>query len=44
MAVSMGNAIRYLKWEIAQVPLDMEEEEVRHGGHTGNHLLSSWAG
>ena len=25
----MGNAIRYLKWEIAQIPLEMEEEEAK---------------
>lgn len=31
MAVSMGNAIRYLKWEIAQVPPDMQDDDVRNG-------------
>lgn len=29
MAVSMGNAIRYLKWEITNLPPDMEDDEVR---------------
>lgn len=29
MAVSMGNAIRYLKWEITNLPPDLEDEEVR---------------
>lgn len=29
MAVSMGNAIRYLKWEIAQIHPDMQDEEAK---------------
>jgi translation initiation factor eIF-2B subunit delta len=29
MAVSMGNAIRYLKWEIAQIPPDMQDDEAK---------------
>lgn len=29
MAVSMGNAIRYLKWEIAQSPPELDDEEAK---------------
>ena len=29
MAISMGNAIRYLKWEIQHIPLDMPDDDVR---------------
>jgi translation initiation factor eIF-2B subunit delta len=29
MAVSMGNAIRYIKWEITNLPPDLDDEEVR---------------
>lgn len=28
-SLTLGNAIRYLKWEIAQIPLEMEEEEAK---------------
>lgn len=31
MAISMGNAIRYLKWEISHIPPDMQDDDVsRH--------------
>ena len=29
LAVSMGNAIRYLKWEITQIPPDMPDDEAK---------------
>lgn len=29
MAISMGNAIRYLKWEIQHIPLDMPDDDAR---------------
>lgn len=29
MSVSMGNLIRYLKWEIASVPPDFPEDEAK---------------
>lgn len=28
MAISMGNAIRYLKWEISHIPPDMQDDDV----------------
>ena len=28
MAISMGNAVRYIKWEIQHLPPDMPDEEV----------------
>lgn len=28
-SLTLGNAIRYLKWEIAQIPLEMDEEEAK---------------
>jgi translation initiation factor eIF-2B subunit delta len=31
LSVSMGNAIRYLKWEIAQLDVDLNDEEVGGG-------------
>ncbi|KAK9898355.1 nagb/rpia/CoA transferase-like protein [Cystobasidium minutum MCA 4210] len=29
MAISMGNAIRYLKWEISHIPPDMQDDDAR---------------
>lgn len=37
MAISMGNAIRYLKWEISHIPPDMQDDDVSNATSTLHH-------